>query len=131
MDAFLCKKKILALSPVPARVVSLDREVFTPYRAEVSLPCACVGQPTPGPRRWFRDGREIGSMAVDEEGALALTGLERVRDSGNYTCFVENAWGTDSVSYRLHVQGERSRSRGLTVFRPVLLWLMKLGGRIG
>ncbi|KAJ8866133.1 hypothetical protein PR048_033657 [Dryococelus australis] len=88
---------------VPARVWSFGGIVVRPWRSAAALGCAAVGQPPPR-RRWLHGEQPLHAQ-VSEAGELLLSGLQRA-DSGNYTCQVENAHGSDHISYDLVVQGK-------------------------
>ena len=95
------------LDTVPAQVVSLDESVYVPLRQDLGLKCAAVGEQRK--RKWFFNGREEASWissTEDEEGLLRLPGVTREND-GNYTCYVENQFGSDSVNYQVNVQGKK------------------------
>lgn len=91
--------------------------MFSAARSSVSLPCAHVGSPPPIAARWFADGKEmIGRREEGEEdsslsSALRIDSVTR-EDEGNYTCFVENQHGSDSVAYNLFVQGKITMDNG-------------------
>ena len=94
---------------IPARIVSLPAPVYVPRGRGLSLGCHFVGSPAPDTRKWFFNGREISS--ANDAAAVGSNDLEysvdnmaEDRDGGNYTCFVENEFGSESVSYRVFVQ---------------------------
>lgn len=98
----------LPTNRVPARITSFGGHIVRPWRGSVILACNAVGDPT---REWFKgnsdqihsdSGRNI---QVLQTGELVLSSLQ-TQDSGNYTCQVKNAEGSDRLHYSLTVQGK-------------------------
>ena len=103
------------MSAVSAQISTLDTEIFAPLRSTVSLDCRFVGEPFPT-KKWFLNGREEtwiqdldgekGSDMFNGKGGGDLELDSVTKDSqGNYTCYVENRYGSDSVTYKVNVQG--------------------------
>ncbi len=97
---------------VPARVTSLGHPLYLPLRSKLSLPCRFVGA-SPTIKKWYLDGVEEDWTRESAAGGSVFGGdsaLERKSvsksDEGNYTCHVENAQGSDRVTYSVRVQGE-------------------------
>ncbi len=83
----------------------MSHEMFLPAKSRAELKCRTAGAPRPSVQ-WFAKGvgREA-ARAGDDQYVLAIEAVDK-RDEGNYTCYVENEYGSDSVTYALHVQGE-------------------------
>ncbi|MPD04767.1 Hemicentin-2 [Portunus trituberculatus] len=97
----------------------MDRPDTKPYQEAMvdtpfSLYCPVVGSPLPN-IMWSKNGIVIEKhleqgfndhISFGEDGQLLLVSSATVEDSGNYTCYVQNTGGSDSVSYVVAVQGE-------------------------
>lgn len=75
----------------------------------MKLPCAAVGLPAVK-RQWSKGSRPLqpwdgGNVQTTASGDVTIASLQR-SNGDNYTCHVENAHGTDSVVYRIVVQGK-------------------------
>ena len=94
-------------SRVPAKITSISDVKYTPARSSLSLPCSFLGEPLPS-AKWLYNNYDPGWMqrrtAYGQSNAY-LEDVTRDRNSGNYTCVVENTLGTDRISYQVHVQG--------------------------
>lgn len=95
---------------VSARITSLGDEKFIPSRSSLNLPCSFVGEPMPSSgAKWFFNNHEPGWLqqrsSYGQTNAF-IESVSREKNNGNYTCYVENTLGTDSISYQVHVQGE-------------------------
>ena len=71
--------------------------------------CAC---------RWFCEGKELENSPDIQ--ILTLTGRHSLiiaeafeEDTGRYSCFASNYYGTDSTSAEIYVEGEARRSSAL------------------
>lgn len=81
-----------------------------PWKQDITLPCQSVGKPEPS-TTWKQRGSQIvkpsAKISVQVvNGSLKMSELQR-DDSGNYTCIVENKYGSDQITHRLTVQGGR------------------------
>ncbi|XP_028040481.1 Down syndrome cell adhesion molecule-like protein Dscam2 [Bombyx mandarina] len=87
------------IATAPARISSLSRAVSVVEGADARLRCAAVGEP-PLRRRWSPlPPRHV----VSDAGDLIIHGVDASL-SGNYTCRVRNAAGSDAVSYVVRVR---------------------------
>lgn len=91
---------------VPARITSFGGHVVRPWRGAATLECNGVGDPR---REWLKGVEQIRAGAnhniqILQTGELVISSLQ-TQDSGNYTCQVENAQGSDRLQYMLTVQG--------------------------
>lgn len=101
-----------------------------PWKSDVRLPCRSVGKPEPS-LVWKQWNQALKSSArylqqqingfwvesfplsltftyrykIHSDGTLQIVNLMR-DDSGNYSCFVENVHGSDSIIHYLQVQGK-------------------------
>ncbi|XP_058789231.1 cell adhesion molecule Dscam2-like isoform X3 [Phymastichus coffea] len=94
-------------SEVRAAIYSFGETLVVPWKQDVLLPCKRVGKPEPTVT-WKQWGQVIkfGSssrVTLESDGSLSIRDLHR-EDSGNYTCFVENRYGSDQITHRLTVQ---------------------------
>ncbi|XP_013136799.1 PREDICTED: LOW QUALITY PROTEIN: Down syndrome cell adhesion molecule-like protein Dscam2 [Papilio polytes] len=74
------------------------------YKEDVKLPCLAVGVPSPN-IIWKVKGQPLeGSERVRQlpEGSLQIAGVAR-EDAGEYSCHVDNQFGTDTVTHTLSV----------------------------
>ncbi|XP_048515678.1 Down syndrome cell adhesion molecule-like protein Dscam2 isoform X2 [Athalia rosae] len=90
---------------VPARITSFGGHVVRPWRGSATLECNAVGDPR---REWLKGVEQIRpganhNIQILQTGELVLASLQ-TEDSGNYTCQVENAQGSDRLQYMLTVQ---------------------------
>ncbi|KAK2583617.1 hypothetical protein KPH14_009555 [Odynerus spinipes] len=91
---------------VPARITSFGGHIVKPWRGSATLACNTVGDPT---REWYKGSVEqirtdtARNAQILPTGELVLSNLQS-QDSGNYTCQVENAQGSDKLHYTLTVQ---------------------------
>ncbi len=85
----------------------MDEEHYLALGSELTMDCRYAGEPTPN-KKWFFNAREEGwlaqrSLFADTE--MDIPNLSKEHE-GNYTCYVENSIGTDSVTHRVVVQGK-------------------------
>ncbi|XP_037045508.1 Down syndrome cell adhesion molecule-like protein Dscam2 isoform X1 [Bradysia coprophila] len=101
------KTKVITVPPnnkVPARIVSFSRNIITPWKENLVLPCRKVGVPAPV-TIWRQDGQPMETSSrktIAKNGTLYVKDAQYL-DSGNYTCAVENVWGKDEIIYQLLV----------------------------
>ncbi|XP_033230988.1 Down syndrome cell adhesion molecule-like protein Dscam2 isoform X4 [Belonocnema kinseyi] len=99
--------KIVTLSPsisVPAKIASFDDKFTATYKEDVKLPCLAVGVPAPEVK-WNRGGDAVqpnDRLRQLPEGSLFLKEVDR-EDAGEYSCYVENSFGHDTVTHQLIV----------------------------
>uniref|UniRef100_A0A8C4S5R4 Myopalladin n=1 Tax=Erpetoichthys calabaricus TaxID=27687 RepID=A0A8C4S5R4_ERPCA len=87
-----------------------SREV--PEGSKVQLDCIVTGVPTPEVR-WFCEGKELENspdiqiLNVGELHSLIITEAFE-EDTGRYSCFASNFYGTDSTSAEIYIEGASS-----------------------
>nr|XP_037870636.1 Down syndrome cell adhesion molecule-like protein Dscam2 isoform X49 [Bombyx mori] len=89
---------------VPAKIASFDESFTATYKEDVKLPCLAVGVPSPN-IIWKVKGQLLdASERVRQlpEGSLQIAGVAR-EDAGEYSCHVDNQFGTDTVTHTLSV----------------------------
>ncbi|XP_070608279.1 myopalladin [Erythrolamprus reginae] len=79
---------------------------------KVQLDCVVVGIPTPE-IRWYCEGKELENspyIQINQSGELhSLIIVEAFEeDTGRYSCFASNIYGTDSTSAEIYVEGASS-----------------------
>ncbi|GLG93649.1 Down syndrome cell adhesion molecule-like protein Dscam2 [Gryllus bimaculatus] len=98
----------LVLSPsseVQAAIYSFDSVIVVPRKQNTQLPCKHVGKPDPTVS-WRQMSQQLklsARLKVQSDGSLQIADL-REEDNGNYTCHVENTYGSDRISHKLIVQ---------------------------
>ncbi|NXK18206.1 MYPN protein, partial [Arenaria interpres] len=87
-----------------------SREV--PEGTKVQLDCIVVGIPAPEVR-WYCEGKELENspdiqiiQARDRHSLVILEAFEE--DTGRYSCFASNIYGTDSTSAEIYIEGASS-----------------------
>lgn len=102
------KTKVVTVPPnnkVPARIVSFSRNIVTPWKQNLVLPCRKVGVPAPI-TIWKQDGHPLEptqKKSILKNGTLTIKDCQSF-DAGNYTCSVENNWGKDDIIYQIIVK---------------------------
>uniref|UniRef100_A0A3B3YB17 Ig-like domain-containing protein n=1 Tax=Poecilia mexicana TaxID=48701 RepID=A0A3B3YB17_9TELE len=86
-----------------------SREV--PEGTKVQLDCIVRGHPVPEVR-WFCEGKELENspdIQIITSGELHSLVIAEAfeEDTGRYSCFASNVYGTDSTSAEIYVEGER------------------------
>ncbi|KAK0074495.1 hypothetical protein PV326_012404 [Microctonus aethiopoides] len=99
--------KIVTLAPnirVPAKIASFDDKFTATYKEDVKLPCLAVGVPAPEVTWKVRDATLQPSDRLRQlpEGSLFIKEVDRA-DAGEYSCYVENSFGHDTVTHQLIV----------------------------
>ncbi|NXP40700.1 FGFR1 factor, partial [Leiothrix lutea] len=90
-----------------------------PAAKTVKFKCPSSGTPNPT-LRWLKNGKEfkpdhrIGGYKVRQATWSIIMDSVVPSDKGNYTCIVENKYGSINHTYQLDVVGEEHRARGLT-----------------
>ena len=96
---------------VPARVSDVGRVVYAPQNSRLELGCQVVGDPVPT-KKWFLNGRDDAWLnrrtTEPNYGSLVIDDIKPETAGGNFTCYVENKLGSDSVNYNVRVQGKTS-----------------------
>ncbi|XP_062435764.1 myopalladin isoform X2 [Rhea pennata] len=95
-----------------------SREV--PEGTKVQLDCIVVGIPAPEVR-WYCEGKELENspdiqiiQAGDQHSLVIVEAFEE--DTGRYSCFASNIYGTDSTSAEIYIEGvSSSDSEGETI----------------
>ncbi|GLH07043.1 Down syndrome cell adhesion molecule-like protein Dscam2 [Gryllus bimaculatus] len=100
--------RVVTLSPsnkVPAKIVSFSREVVTPWKQDINLPCKKVGIPVPQAiwRLYDKIMESNGRKQINKDGSLLIREIQH-SDEGNYTCSVENQHGKDEIIYSVQVK---------------------------
>uniref|UniRef100_A0A8D0ALM0 Ig-like domain-containing protein n=1 Tax=Sander lucioperca TaxID=283035 RepID=A0A8D0ALM0_SANLU len=102
-----------------------SREV--PEGSKVQLDCIVRGLPVPEVR-WFCEGKELENspdIQIITNGELHSLIIAEAfeEDTGRYSCFASNFYGTDSTSAEIYVEGDSCVSLLLTLlqFRETLL----------
>uniref|UniRef100_A0AAQ5XTP6 Fibroblast growth factor receptor n=1 Tax=Amphiprion ocellaris TaxID=80972 RepID=A0AAQ5XTP6_AMPOC len=105
----------LALAPQWVSPEWMDKKLHAvPASKTVKLKCQATGNPPPT-LRWYKNGKElrkdqrIGGFKVDHMWTLIMESVVP-SDKGNYTCVVENEYGSLKHTYQLDVV-ERSPHR--------------------
>ncbi|XP_068082192.1 cell adhesion molecule Dscam2 [Anabrus simplex] len=98
----------VVLSPsneVQAAIYSFGSVIVVPWKQDTRLPCRHVGKPEPNIswKQWGQLLKPSPRFKVQADGSLQITDLHR-DDSGNYSCLVENRYGSDHITHRLTVQ---------------------------
>ncbi|GAB1868744.1 Down syndrome cell adhesion molecule-like protein Dscam2 isoform X2 [Camponotus japonicus] len=99
--------KIVTLAPsvrVPAKIASFDDKFTAIYKEDVKLPCLTVGVPAPEVTWKVRGATLQPSDRLRQlpEGSLFIKEVDRA-DTGEYSCYVENSFGHDTVTHQLVV----------------------------
>ncbi|XP_025152769.1 Down syndrome cell adhesion molecule-like protein Dscam2 isoform X20 [Harpegnathos saltator] len=99
--------KIVTLGPsvrVPAKIASFDDKFTATYKEDVKLPCLTVGVPAPEVTWKVRGAVLQPSDRLRQlpEGSLFIKEVDRA-DAGEYSCYVENSFGHDTVTHQLVV----------------------------
>lgn len=97
---------------VPAKIASFDDKFTATYKEDVKLPCLAVGVPAPEVT-WKVRGAVLQSsdrLRQLPEGSLFIKEVDRT-DAGEYSCYVENTFGHDTVTHQLIVHGENLERR--------------------
>ncbi|KAJ3610236.1 hypothetical protein NHX12_022330, partial [Muraenolepis orangiensis] len=93
--------------------------------SKVQLDCAVRGLPVPEVR-WFCEGKELENspdiqIVIDGERHSLTIAEAFEEDTGRYSCFASNFYGTDSTSAEIYVEGASSTdSDGEPLFEPFL-----------
>lgn len=92
---------------VPANIASFDDKFTATYKEDVKLPCLTVGAPAPEVT-WKVRGSVLqpnDRLRQLPEGSLFIKEVDRA-DAGEYSCYVENSFGHDTVTHQLIVHGK-------------------------
>ncbi|KAI1904979.1 hypothetical protein AGOR_G00011240 [Albula goreensis] len=109
-------QKLAPMAPIWAQPEKMEKKLHAvPASKTVRFRCQANGNPTPT-LRWFKNGKEfkkdqrIGGFKVREHMWTIVMDSVVPSDKGNYTCLVENQYGSISHTYQLDVV-ERSPHR--------------------
>ncbi|KAM9063670.1 myopalladin isoform X1 [Sarcophilus harrisii] len=96
----------------PPRFTQKLRSREVPEGTRVQLDCIVVGIPPPQVR-WYCEGKELENspdVQITQAGNLhSLTITEAFEDdTGRYSCFASNIYGTDSTSAEIYIEGASS-----------------------
>ena len=83
----------------------MSHKLYVPIRQSLELDCRSVGENSA--RKWyFNDKEEVNWNLNNQDlgGQVKLASVTREND-GNFTCQVENEFGSDSVAFEVNVQG--------------------------
>ncbi|NXU57894.1 MYPN protein, partial [Turnix velox] len=104
-----------------------SREV--PEGTKVQLDCIVVGMPAPEVR-WYCEGKELENspdiqiiQTGDQHSLVIVEAFEE--DTGRYSCFASNIYGTDSTSAEIYVEGNQLSIMEHLLFTKlnILLWI--------
>lgn len=97
---------IFFIHTVPAKIASFDDKFTATYKEDVKLPCLTVGVPAPEVTWKVRGAVLQPSDRLRQlpEGSLFIKEVDRA-DAGEYSCYVENSFGHDTVTHQLVVHG--------------------------
>uniref|UniRef100_A0A8C6SGG8 Ig-like domain-containing protein n=1 Tax=Neogobius melanostomus TaxID=47308 RepID=A0A8C6SGG8_9GOBI len=104
----------------PPRFVQKLKSREVPEGSKVQLDCIVQGQPDPEVR-WFCEGKELENspdiqiITNGEHHSLIITEAFE-EDTGRYSCFASNFYGTDSTSAEIYVEVQPSNSVVSSVF---------------
>lgn len=98
---------IIFIFTVPAKIASFDDKFTAIYKEDVKLPCLTVGVPAPEVTWKVRGATLQPSDRLRQlpEGSLFIKEVDRA-DTGEYSCYVENSFGHDTVTHQLVVHGK-------------------------
>ncbi|XP_039591099.1 myopalladin isoform X2 [Polypterus senegalus] len=97
---------------VPPSFIQKLKSREVPEGSKVQLDCIVTGVPTPEVR-WFCEGKELENspdiqiLNVGELHSLIITEAFE-EDTGRYSCFASNFYGTDSTSAEIYIEGASS-----------------------
>ncbi|XP_061596195.1 Down syndrome cell adhesion molecule a isoform X1 [Cololabis saira] len=104
--------EIITVKPMaeaPARILTFNRTVTTPWMRDIVLPCKAVGDPSPT-IKWLKEINGTPAPVVIDSrrsvhgnGSLVIRTV-KAEDSGNYTCVASNSFGSDKIILNLQVQ---------------------------
>lgn len=91
---------------MPAKIASFDDKFVATYKEDVKLPCLAVGVPAPEVTWKVRGAKLQASDRLRQlpEGSLFIKEVDRT-DAGEYSCYVENTFGHDTVTHHLVIHG--------------------------
>uniref|UniRef100_A0A3P8N7U0 Down syndrome cell adhesion molecule a n=1 Tax=Astatotilapia calliptera TaxID=8154 RepID=A0A3P8N7U0_ASTCA len=104
--------EIITVKPMaeaPARILTFNRTVTTPWMRDILLPCKAVGDPSPT-IKWLKEiNGTPAPVVIDSRRSVHTNGSLVIRtvkaeDSGNYTCVASNSFGLDKIVLNLQVQ---------------------------
>uniref|UniRef100_A0A669BF26 Fibroblast growth factor receptor n=1 Tax=Oreochromis niloticus TaxID=8128 RepID=A0A669BF26_ORENI len=125
------ENKLLAMAPQWAHPEKMEKKLHAvPASKTVKFKCQASGNPTPT-LKWYKNGKEfkrdhrIGGFKVRDHMWTIIMESVVPSDKGNYTCVVENKYGSINHTYQLDVV-ERSPHRpilqaGLPANRTVVV----------
>ncbi|XP_012514007.1 PREDICTED: myopalladin [Propithecus coquereli] len=98
----------------PPRFTQKLRSREVPEGTRVQLDCIVVGIPPPQVR-WYCEGKELENspdIHIIQAGNLhSLTIAEAFEeDTGRYSCFASNIYGTDSTSAEIYIEGQEQKN---------------------
>ncbi|EEB12183.1 down syndrome cell adhesion molecule, putative, partial [Pediculus humanus corporis] len=91
---------------IPAKIMSFNKNVITPWKEKLNLTCLNVGIPNPN-LIWKFKSTQIKNtnsrIQVQNDGSLIIKDVQKM-DEGNYSCSVENVYGKDEIIYNLIIE---------------------------
>ncbi|TWW74031.1 Down syndrome cell adhesion molecule -like protein [Takifugu flavidus] len=97
------------MAEAPARILTFNRTVTTPWMRDIVLPCRAVGDPAPT-IKWLKEINATPAPVVVDprrsvhgNGSLVIRTV-KAEDSGNYTCAASNSFGLEKIILNLQVQ---------------------------
>ncbi|CAF96064.1 unnamed protein product, partial [Tetraodon nigroviridis] len=97
------------MAEAPARILTFNRTVTTPWMRDIVLPCKAVGDPSPT-IKWLKEINATPAPVVIDprrsvhgNGSLVIRTV-KAEDSGNYTCAASNSFGLEKIILNLQVQ---------------------------
>ncbi|GLD57104.1 Down syndrome cell adhesion molecule homolog isoform X2 [Lates japonicus] len=103
------------LAKAPARILTFNGTVTTPWMKDIVLPCKAVGDPPPT-IKWLKGNTNGTPTPVLVDGRRSVHGngsfiirTVKAEDSGNYSCVASNNWGSDEITLNLQVQDPTAR----------------------
>ncbi|KAG7278019.1 hypothetical protein CRUP_006184 [Coryphaenoides rupestris] len=135
----LGSQKLLPMPPQWAHPEKMAKKLHAvPASKTVKFRCQASGNPPPT-LRWFKNGREfrrdhrIGGFKVRDHVWTIIMESVVPSDKGNYTCVVENQFGSINHTYQLDVVG-KFECKVFSDPQPHIQWLKHIevnGSRVG
>ncbi|MFT7817519.1 fibroblast growth factor receptor 1 isoform X4, partial [Arapaima gigas] len=115
-------QKLLPMAPQWVQPEKMEKKLHAvPASKTVKFRCQASGNPNPT-LKWFKNGKEfkrdqrIGGFKVRDHMWTIIMESVVPSDKGNYTCVVENKYGSINHTYQLDVVGHSSDTQVLTLY---------------